>query len=126
MYEIFNKSKFLERRKELRKSLTPQELKLWFRLKGKNLGVKFRRQQSIGPYIADFYCREKYLVIEIDGSQHMEAKEYDMERDMYMKALGIQVLRFWNNEIDTNMESVLMKIKSCIWLTPPAKGECLD
>jgi very-short-patch-repair endonuclease len=114
MYEIFNKSKFLSRRKELRKSLTPQELKLWFYLKNKNLGVKFRRQHSIGPYIADFYCKEKNLIIEIDGSQHIDAKDYDKERDAYIKTLGIKVLRFWNNEIDTEMEEVLRKIKDCI------------
>jgi very-short-patch-repair endonuclease len=114
MYEIFNKSKFLSRRKELRKSLTPQELKLWFYLKGKNLGVKFRRQHGIGPYIVDFYCKEKNLIIEIDGSQHMDAKEYDKERDDYVETLGIKVLRFWNNEIDTNIEGVLKKIKITI------------
>ncbi|HUC88883.1 MAG TPA: DUF559 domain-containing protein [Candidatus Paceibacterota bacterium] len=112
MYEIFNKSKFKDRRKELRKSLTPQEFKLWFYLKNENLVIKFRRQQGIGPYIVDFYCKEKNLVIEIDGSQHLEAKEYDIERENYMKSLGIKTLRFWNNEIDKNIESVLMKIKS--------------
>jgi len=111
MYEIFNKSKFLGRRKELRKSLTPQELKLWFYLKGKNLGVKFRRQHGIGPYIVDFYCKEKNLVIEVDGLEHLRAKEYDEERNQYMETLGIKVLRFWNNEIDKNMEGVLKKIK---------------
>jgi len=114
MYEIFNKSKFITRRKELRKSSTPQELKLWFFLKGKNFGVKFRRQHGIGPYIVDFYCKEKNLVIEIDGSQHIKAKEYDKERDDFIKTLNIKVLRFWNNEINTNIEGVLMKIKENI------------
>lgn len=114
MYEIFNKSKSLKNRKELRKSLTPQELKLWFHLKSNNLGVKFRRQHGIGPYIADFYCKEKNLVIEIDGSQHIEAKKYDESRDMYIKSLGMQVVRFWNNDIDKNMEGVLMKIREYI------------
>ena len=57
-----------ERRKDLRKSSTPQEQKLWFYLKSKNLGVKFRRQQGIGSYIVDFYCKEKNLIIELDGS----------------------------------------------------------
>jgi len=111
MYEIFNKSKFLSRRKELRKSSTPQELKLWLYLKGKNLGLKFRRQHGIGPYIVDFYCKEKNLIIELDGSQHTNAKEYDKERDNYMETLGIKVLRFWNGEIDKNIEEVLIKIK---------------
>ena len=114
MYKIFNKSIMKDRRKELRKSLTQQELKLWFYLKGKNLGVKFRRQHGIGPYIVDFYCKEKNLVIEIDGPQHMEAKEYDTERDNYIKSLDIKVFRFWNNEIDKNIEGILKKIKDYI------------
>jgi very-short-patch-repair endonuclease len=111
MYEIFNKSKFKERRKGLRKSLTPQEFKLWFYLKNKKMGVKFRRQQSIGPYIVDFYCKEKNLVVELDGSQHIENKDYDKERDLYLKTLGIKVFRFWNNEIDGKIEEVSIKIK---------------
>lgn len=111
MYEIFSKSIFKDRRRELRKSLTPQEFKLWVYLKNKKLGQKFRRQHSIGPYIVDFYCREKNLIIELDGSQHIEAKKYDEERDNYMKILGVKVLRFWNNEIDKNIEEVLIKIR---------------
>ena len=111
MYEIFNKSLLKDRRKELRKSLTSQEFKLWFHLKNKKLGVKFRRQQGIGPYIADFYCKEKNIIIELDGSQHLNAKEYDKERDSYIKSLNIKVLRFWNSEIDKNINGTLLKIK---------------
>ncbi|MFA6274142.1 MAG: DUF559 domain-containing protein [Candidatus Paceibacterota bacterium] len=114
MYEIFNKSIMKERRKDLRKSLTPQEYKLWFYLKNNNLGVKFRRQHGIGPYIVDFYCKKKNLVIELDGSQHLENKEYDKERNEYIETLHIKVLRFWNNEIDNNIEGVLMKIQNYI------------
>ncbi len=112
MYNIFNHSKMLERRKILRNALTPEEYKLWFHLKGKNLRVKYRRQQGIGPYIADFYCKEKNLVIELDGSRHLDAKQYDEERDLYLQTLGIKVIRFWNNDINKNMEGVLLKIKS--------------
>jgi very-short-patch-repair endonuclease len=122
MYKIFNKSIFKDRRKILRKSLTPQEFKLWFYLKSKNLGIKFRRQHSIGPYIVDFYCKEKNLVIELDGSQHLEAKEYDRERDSYLQTLGIKVIRFWNNEIDKNIEDVLIRIKEEITYTPLRRG----
>ena len=114
MYEIFNKSKFLVRRRELRKNLTPQELKLWFYLKGNKLNQKFRRQHGIGPYIADFYCKEKNLVIEIDGSQHADDKEYDKERDNYMETLGIKVLRFWNSDIDNNIKGILIKIRETV------------
>lgn len=124
MYEIFNKSKFLSHRRELRKSLTPQELKLWYYLRNKKLGVKFRRQHGIGPYVVDFYCKENNLVIELDGAQHKDEKEYDKERDNYMETLGIKVLRFWNGEIDKNIEKVLQKIKDVA--APPAKGECPD
>ena len=116
MYEIFNKSKLRERRKELRNSPTPQEQTLWLYLKGNKLGVKFRRQQGIGPYIMDFYCKEKSLVIELDGSQHKEGKDYDKERDIYIESLGIKVLRFWNSEIDKNIRQVLKKIREVILL----------
>jgi very-short-patch-repair endonuclease len=111
MYKVFNFSKFIERRKKLRREMTPQEYKLWFFLKNKNLGFKFRRQHGIGPYIVDFCCTEEKLILEIDGSQHFEAKEYDQERTSYMQLIGFRVIRFWNNEIDTNMEGVLLRIK---------------
>lgn len=127
MYEVFNKSKLAERRKELRKSMTPQELKLWYCLRNKKLGVKFRRQHGIGPYIVDFYCKENNLVIELDGAQHKDEKEYDKERNNYMETLGIKVLRFWNSEIDKNTEEVLQKIKTYIHpsglkTTSPSQG----
>ena len=127
MYKIFNKSKFLSRRKELRKSLTPQELKLWHYLRNKKLGVKFRRQHGIGPYVVDFYCNENNLIIELDGSQHLDAKEYDKERDNYIETLGIKVLRFWNGEIDKNIEGVLKIIigyihPSALKGTSPSQG----
>ena len=59
----------------------------------------------------DFYCREKNLVIELDGVQHLEEKEYDKERNEFMQSLNIKVLRFWNYEIDTNIDVVIKKIK---------------
>lgn len=114
MYEIFNQSKYKERRKNLRKNLTDAERRLWYYLKSKRFSVKFRRQHGIGNYIADFYCKDKNLVIELDGSQHLDAKEYDRERDRYFESLGIIVLRFWNNEILQNINDVLMKIDSIV------------
>ena len=78
------------RRKELRNSQTPQEFKLWFHLKNKKLGVKFRRQHGIGSYIVDFYCSDKNLVIELDGNQHLESREYDKERSSYFNCLKIK------------------------------------
>jgi very-short-patch-repair endonuclease len=111
MIKIFNKKSQKEKRQELRNALTPQELKLWMLLRNENLGCKFRRQQGVGPYIVDFYCKEKKLIIEIDGSQHQNAIEYDKTRDQYLEKLGFVVIRFWNNEINTNIDGVVMKIQ---------------
>jgi very-short-patch-repair endonuclease len=114
MKRIFNLQKLFQRRKELRNNATPQEVLLCSRLRRSQLGVKFRRQQSIGGYIADFYCAEKKLVIEIDGSQHFQKnnKDYDRVRAEFFKGLDIKVLRFNNEEINNNLESVVLKIRS--------------
>jgi very-short-patch-repair endonuclease len=112
MKVIHNIKKLFYRRKELRNNSTPQEILLWLKLKNSQLGLKFRRQHSIGGYIVDFYCPEKRLVIEIDGSQHFkkENKEYDKIRSSYFRGLNIKVLRFTNAEINTNIDSVIRKI----------------
>ncbi len=112
MTTIYNKSKHLPKRILLRKNQTPQESILWARLRRKHLGHKFKRQYSVGPYILDFYCPTKKLAIEIDGSQHLENKEYDQERTDYLSILEIKVLRFWNNEINNNINGIVEKILS--------------
>jgi very-short-patch-repair endonuclease len=88
-------------------------------------GLKFRRQQPLGSCIADFVCFEKSLVIEIDGGQHANNKK-DEARDRWLSAEGYKVLRFWNNEVLTNMEGVLDVIRqNCSNHpppTPPLKG----
>jgi len=96
-------------RRDLRNGATPQEVVLWSRLKHSQLGFKFRRQFSVGNYVMDFYCPQKRLAIEIDGSQHIDS-EPDRKRTDFLNAQNIQVLRFWNNEIDTNIAGVLLKI----------------
>ncbi len=111
---VHNNSVLKDRRKELRKNATPQEKFLWFHLKSKKLGVKFLRQHSIGPYIADFYCPQNKLIIEIDGSQHTENQEYDYERNRYLEAQGYIILRFWNNEVSSNVLNVLVKVKESL------------
>jgi very-short-patch-repair endonuclease len=113
---IFNIKALFDRRKELRNSSTPQEILLWLNLKNSQLGAKFRRQHSIGGYIVDFYCPNKKLIIEIDGSQHFEDenREYDKIRTDYFEGLDIRVLRFTNKEINTNMSGVLQKIISIL------------
>ena len=94
-------------RKELRKNQTPQEIILWAKLRDNQTKHKWKRQVSIGPYIADFYCWKKLLVIELDGSQHLENKEYDKSREKYFACLGIKTIRFWNNEVNTNIEGIM-------------------
>ena len=105
-----------ERRKILRNNSTKQEVILWGQLNQNRLGVKFRRQFGIGPYIIDFYNHEHKLVIELDGSQHYKESglDYDKERDNYLASLGFRVIRFSNYEIDANLESVLLEIKKYI------------
>ena len=106
-----NPSPTIDFRKTLRKKQTPQETILWSRLRRKALGYRFRRQHAIGPYIADFCCSEKKLIIEIDGWQHKENTTYDTARTEYFKNFGYSVLRFWNNDINENMNGVIIKIQ---------------
>ncbi len=85
--------------RKLRKEPTPAERKLWALIRNDQLGVNFRRQHAIGNYIPDFVCIKKKLIIELDGSQHLEQKEYDDERTKYFESVGYHVIRFWNNQI---------------------------
>lgn len=106
-----DKKYFLAR--NLRKNMTPQEAKLWNLLKNRQLnGLKFVRQYPIGSYIVDFVCRTKYLVIEIDGGQHNHPENIsdDNIRTKFIESKGYNVIRFWNNEIDENIERVYLKI----------------
>ena len=99
--------------KELRNRTTEAEQKLWSLLRNRQLkGKKFRRQHAIANYVADFYCNESKLVIELDGNFHTEAetKEYDKSRTNLLNELGITVLRFWNEEVIKDPEKVLVKI----------------
>ncbi|NWG45999.1 MAG: endonuclease domain-containing protein [Alphaproteobacteria bacterium] len=95
--------------RELRKTGTEAEARLWQRLRGRRiLDVKFRRQVPIGPYIVDFASMEPRLVVEIDGSQHAEADHLhrDEQRDTYLRSLGFAVLRVWNNDVSHSLDSV--------------------
>jgi very-short-patch-repair endonuclease len=107
MTKIYNKSKNLAKRIFLRRNQTVQEIILWARLKRNQLGFKCKRQFSVGAYVLDFYFPSKKLAIELDGSQHLENKEYDKERTEYLSVLGIEVLRFWNNEVNDNINGVI-------------------
>jgi len=95
---------------ELRKQSTPAEIKLWSRIRNDQLGVTFRRQHAIGYYIADFCSPGAKLIIELDGSQHLEQQEYDQARTEYLRSQGYKVLRFWNNEVMNHIDNVLRAI----------------
>ena len=98
----------------LRKNLTKQELVLWQLLRNhKFFGYEIRRQSPIGKYIVDFVCREKKIIVEIDGGQHNETenREYDLERTKYLNNKGYKVVRFWNNDVDSNLAGVYEKLK---------------
>ena len=111
---IHNDPALKERRKLLRNTSTPEETFLWNHLRNRKLGVKFRRQFSIGPYIADFYCHELKLVIELDGVQHLVHQVYDRERDKFLEASGYAIIRFSNAEIHNNLQNVINKIQEKI------------
>ena len=105
-------SKTMHRAGELRKEPTPAESKLWAYLRGDKLnGVNFRRQHAIGNYIVDFVSIKKKLVIELDGSQHLEQEDYDVERTRYLESQGYRVIRFWNNDVMNNMNGVFHAIE---------------
>jgi very-short-patch-repair endonuclease len=97
--------------KALRKRMTDAERRLWRYLRNRELGGwKFRRQYPVGPYIVDFICVEKNLVIEVDGGKPAENEELDIQRSEYLNKLGYRVFRFWNNQVLPETEAVLEKI----------------
>ena len=116
MKKVHNIIKLIDRRRELRRKSTSQEDLLWRYLRNRGLGVKFKRQHSISGYVLDFYCAEKKLIVELDGKIHnkKEAREYDAVRDKFFKELGYTILRFWNSEVENNIERVLYRIKSYV------------
>ena len=103
--------KIFHRARELRLNQTEAETKLWGYLRGHRLnGLGFRRQHALGTYIVDFCCPQKMLVVEIDGSQHLEQEEYDAERTAWLESQGWRVLRFNNREVMQETEAVLTVI----------------
>jgi very-short-patch-repair endonuclease len=98
--------------KNLRKNSTELEAILWSRLRAGRLeGYKFRRQHPMGDYVVDFVCPDKWVVVEIDGSQHQERKDADKIRDAFLRERGYRVLRFWNNDVLQNIEGVIDRIE---------------
>ena len=111
---IYNNSGRKNERRYLRRSMTEAEKILWTKIRKKQLGFTFRRQYSIGPYIVDFYCPKKRLIIELDGNQHKILKEYDLYRTNYFNILDIKVIRFWNNNVLKDIENVVKKISDSL------------
>jgi very-short-patch-repair endonuclease len=107
----------------LRKRLTPQEVKLWVKLRElKPLGFHFRRQAPIGRYIVDFASFADRIVVEIDGGQHgmPEGAQTDRERDAFLRSQGFKVLRYWNTDVDKNLDGVMESILSVLNTPTPA------
>ncbi|MEA2988415.1 MAG: hypothetical protein QOG83_1126 [Alphaproteobacteria bacterium] len=104
--------------RRLRKIATDAETKLWLAVRDRRLGgFKFVRQEAIGPYVADLVCRERKLVVEVDGGQHAENVR-DRARDAFLISEGYRVLRFWNHDVLQNingvLETILLSLNSTI------------
>ena len=100
-----------ERAKKLRREMTPAEKILWKHLRTNKLdGFHFRRQQIVYGYIADFYCHQNSLIVEVDGGIHELQREYDAEREEELIARGFRIIRFTNDEISKDLKGVLQKI----------------
>ena len=115
--------------RHLRSHMTESEYALWRHLRARRLnGEKFRRQQPIGPYVVDFVHFGARLIVEVDGGQHNDAPR-DEKRDNWLREQGFTVMRFWNNEIMSNLDGVLATIMDAVTESPlspgpsPARGE---
>lgn len=99
------------RARRLRNEATPAERMLWRHLSRSQLGVKFSRQMPVGPYFADFLCRELKLVVELDGYSHDLRAGYDATRDRWMADNGYQVMRIANHAVVQDLESVMLAVR---------------
>ena len=115
MPRLFSDSRFIERRRELRRALTLAEATLWLHLQRRQLdGRKFRRQHSIGAWIVDFYCPSERRAVELDGAPHEfeHRSTRDAARDAWLSDRGVRVVRFRNDEVRTNLDGVLAAIRA--------------
>jgi len=101
--------------RKLRKEATEAEIRLWSKLRWKQLdGFRFRRQQPIGPYIVDFFCPEARLIVEVDGGQHSDREAYEAERTEWLEGRGYRVIRFGNYDALANTEGVRLTIAEAL------------
>ncbi len=111
-----------ERARDLRKQSTDAERKLWNRIRSRAInGCKFVRQTPIGPYVVDFVCRERRLIVEVDGGQHATDPR-DGPREQWLTNHGYHVIRFWNNDVIGNIDGVLETIATVLAEQPPSPG----
>jgi very-short-patch-repair endonuclease len=114
--------KTLANAQRLRREMTDAERKLWSALRNRQVeGAKFRRQQPIGPFIADFVCQEHRLIVEADGGQH-SGSIADDRRTGFLEGKGYRVLRFWNNDILSNFDGVVQVIAAALSTPHPAQA----
>lgn len=107
--------------RRLRREMTEVEARLWYQLRDRRLdGFKFRRQKPIGPYIVDFVCLDRRLIIELDGGHHALQVEADARRGAFLLAAGFRVLRFWNHEVLAHEVAVLERIHQALLASPHA------
>ena len=100
--------KIFSRAKQLHRNMTPAEEKLWNYLRAHRMGdVHFRNQHAIGNYVVDFCAPRRKLIIELDGSQHLDQQEYDEKRTRYLEVRGYKVVRFWNRDVMNHIDEVL-------------------
>ena len=105
----------------LRAESTDAERRLWYLLRSRRmLGLKFRRQHPIGPYIVDFVCFDCRLIIEVDGGQHNERAQADRRRDEGLNSRGFLVLRFWDNDVLTKTHEIMEEIWTLAWQRRPS------
>ena len=118
--------------RRLRRNSTPPERVMWRALRNRQLGgLKFRRQHEIGPYVADFYCAEARLVVELDGAMHEKSREHDTRRDAYIRSQGDEVIRFTVSEFTRSKDAVLStilriarsRIEAISPLSPAGRGQ---
>jgi very-short-patch-repair endonuclease len=113
------------RAREMRANPTDAERRLWTMLRDRRLpAAKFRRQHLVEPYIVDFVCVERSLIIEVDGSQHADS-EYDQRRDAYLRSQGYSVLHFWNNDVLSNLSGVFDAIFAALHTPHPSAASRL-
>ena len=119
-----------ERARGLRRSLGPIERRLWRYLRGAQLGVEFRRQHPVGPYVVDFYCAAVRLAIEVDGDEHANRQGRDARRTRYLNGKGIHVIRFTNRDVWTNCRGVCeflaLEIAHRVAMTPSRRAGRAD